>query len=319
MEKALVLGGGGFIGNHMVSRLKREGFWVRAVDLKYPEFSESLADDFIIGDLRDPVVCRNVIDQNFGEIYQFAADMGGAGFVFTGENDAEIMHNSALINLNVLDACARRNSRRIFYSSSACIYPEHNQLDQDNPNCSEDSAYPANPDSEYGWEKLFSERLYLAYARNHGFQVHIARYHNIFGPLGTWQGGREKAPAAICRKVAQALDGGTIEIWGDGKQTRSFLIIDECIEGTLKLMRSKFIGPVNIGSDEMVSINELVKMVAKVAGKDIKIRHIPGPTGVRGRNSENTLITRMLGWSPTQPLHEGVARTYSWIYEQTKI
>lgn len=319
MKKALVLGGGGFIGNHMVNRLKAEGFWVRAVDLKYPEFSETAADDFIVGDLRDPVTCRNAVDQKFDEIYQFAADMGGAGFVFTGENDADIMHNSALINLNVLDACHRRNSKRIFYSSSACMYPEHNQLDPDNPNCVEASAYPANPDSEYGWEKLFSERLYLAYARNHGFQVRVARYHNIFGPLGTWQGGREKAPAAVCRKVALVPDGGTIEIWGDGKQTRSFLIVDECIEGTLRLMRSDFTGPVNIGSDEMVTINHLVEIVAKAAGKRIEIKNIPGPTGVRGRNSENTLIKQKLGWAPTQPLSQGVAKTYTWINEQVAL
>ena len=273
MKKALVLGGGGFIGSHMVNRLKAEGFWVRAVDLKYPEFSKTQADDFIQGDLRDPLVCKFAVDQKFDEIYQFAADMGGAGFVFTGENDADIMHNSALINLNVLEACLRRNTKRIFYSSSACMYPEHNQLDPSNPNCEESSAYPANPDSEYGWEKLFSERLFLAFARNYGFESRVARYHNIFGPEGTWHGGREKAPAAICRKVAMAEDGDSIDVWGDGEQTRSFLIVDECIEGTLRLMRSNFIGPVNIGSDEMVTINQLVDMVAKISGKilqDIK-------------------------------------------------
>lgn len=313
MKKALVLGGGGFIGNHLVNRLKKEGFWVRAVDLKYPEFSQTQADDFIVSDLRDPVVCREAIDQRFDEIYQLAADMGGAGFVFTGENDADIMHNSALVNLNVLEACHRRNSRRIFYSSSACMYPEHNQLDPSNPNCTEDSAYPANPDSEYGWEKLFSERLYLAYARNHGFQSRIARYHNIFGPYGTWQGGREKAPAAICRKLALATEGGEVEIWGDGLQTRSFLIVDECIEGTLRLMRSDFQSPVNIGSDEMVTINQLVDMVAEVAGKSIRKRHIPGPTGVRGRNSENTLVEQELGWRPSASLRDGVSVTYPWI------
>ncbi len=318
MKKALVLGGGGFIGNCMVNRLKREGFWVRAVDLKYPEFSATQADDFIQGDLRDPAVCRGAIDQRYDEIYQFAADMGGAGFVFTGENDADIMHNSALVNLNVLEACHRRNSRRIFYSSSACMYPEHNQLDPDNPNCTEDSAYPANPDSEYGWEKLFSERLFLAYARNHGFQSRVARYHNIFGPYGTWQGGREKAPAAICRKVAMAADGAEIEIWGDGQQTRSFLLVDECVEGTVRLMRSDFQGPVNIGSDEMVTINQLVDMVAAVAGKTIHKRHIPGPTGVRGRNSENTLIKHKLGWAPSTKLKDGVAATYPWILEQVR-
>jgi len=316
MKKALVLGGGGFIGSHMVNRLKAEGFWVRAVDLKYPEFSETQADDFIQGDLRDPVVCRSAVDQKFDEVYQFAADMGGAGFVFTGENDADIMHNSALINLNVLEACLRRNSKKIFYSGSACMYPEHNQMDPDNPNCEESSAYPANPDSEYGWEKLFSERLYMAFARNYGFESRIARYHNIFGPEGTWQGGREKAPAAICRKVAMAADGDEIEIWGDGKQTRSFLIIDECIEGSLKLMRSDFMGPVNIGSDEMVTINQLVDMVAGVAGKQIIKKHIPGPEGVRGRNSDNNLIKEKLGWAPSNSLKWGLEKTYPWILEQ---
>jgi nucleoside-diphosphate-sugar epimerase len=316
MKKALILGGGGFIGSHMVNRLKAEGFWVRAVDLKYPEFSETQADDFIQGDLRDPVVCRSAVDQKFDEVYQFAADMGGAGFVFTGENDADIMHNSALINLNVLEACLRRNSKKIFYSGSACMYPEHNQMDPDNPNCEESSAYPANPDSEYGWEKLFSERLYMAFARNYGFESRIARYHNIFGPEGTWQGGREKAPAAICRKVAMAADGDEIEIWGDGKQTRSFLIIDECIEGSLKLMRSDFMGPVNIGSDEMVTINQLVDMVAGVAGKQIIKKHIPGPEGVRGRNSDNNLIKEKLGWAPSNSLKWGLEKTYPWILEQ---
>jgi GDP-D-mannose 3',5'-epimerase len=316
MKKALVLGGGGFIGSHMVNRLKREGFWVRAVDLKYPEFSFTKADDFIQGDLRDPAICRDAIDQKFDEIYQFAADMGGAGFVFTGENDADIMHNSSLINLNVLEACLRRNSKRIFYSSSACMYPEHNQLDPDNPNCKEDSAYPANPDSEYGWEKLFSERLFLAFARNYGFESRIARYHNIFGPEGTWQGGREKAPAAICRKIALAKDGDSIEIWGDGQQTRSFLIVDECIEGTLKLMRSDYINPVNIGSDEMVTINQLVDLVAGISGKAITKKHINGPEGVRGRNSDNTLIKEKLGWAPSKSLKWGLAKTLPWIEAQ---
>ncbi len=316
MKKALVLGGGGFIGSHMVTRLKKEGFWVRSVDLKYPEFSPTNADDFIQGDLRDPTVCREAVDQKFDEIYQFAADMGGAGFVFTGENDADIMHNSALINLNILEACLRRNSKKIFYSSSACMYPEHNQLDPDNPNCAEDSAYPANPDSEYGWEKLFSERLFLAFARNYDFDVKVARYHNIFGPEGTWQGGREKAPAAICRKVALCEDGGRIEIWGDGKQTRSFLIVDECVEGTVRLMRSSFRGPVNIGSDEMVTINELVDMVAKVAGKRIVKTHVKGPVGVRGRNSDNRLIKKELGWAPSNSLMRGIKMTYPWIVDQ---
>jgi GDP-D-mannose 3',5'-epimerase len=319
MKKALVLGGGGFIGSHMVNRLKEEGFWVRAVDLKFPEFSETKADDFIQGDLRDPTICRNAIDQNFDEIYQFAADMGGAGFVFTGENDADIMHNSALINLNILEACLRRNSKRIFYSSSACMYPEHNQMDPNNPNCEEDSAYPAKPDSEYGWEKLFSERLFLAFARNYGFESRVARYHNIFGPEGTWQGGREKAPAAICRKIAKAKDGDEIEIWGDGKQTRSFLIVDECIEGTIRLMRSNFMGPVNIGSDEMVTINQLVDLITKISGKKIIKKHIKGPEGVRGRNSENTLIKEKLNWAPTNSLRWGLEKTYPWIVEQIEL
>jgi len=316
MKKALVLGGGGFIGSHMVNRLKSEDFWVRAVDLKYPEFSETQADDFIQGDLRDPNVCRDAIDQKFDEIYQFAADMGGAGFVFTGENDADIMHNSALINLNVLEACLRRNSKRIFYSSSACMYPEHNQMDPDNPNCEEASAYPANPDSEYGWEKLFSERLFLAFAKNYGFESRVARYHNIFGPEGTWQGGREKAPAAICRKIAMAKDEDAIEVWGDGLQTRSFLIVDECIEGTIRLMRSDCKIPLNIGSDEMVTINQLVDMVATIANKKITKRHIEGPEGVRGRNSENTLIKKKLNWAPTNSLKWGLEKTYPWIKKQ---
>jgi GDP-D-mannose 3',5'-epimerase len=318
MNKALVLGGGGFIGSHMVNRLKSEGFWVRSVDLKYPEFSETQADDFIQGDLRDPNVCRDAIDQKFDEIYQFAADMGGAGFVFTGENDADIMHNSALINLNVLEACLRRNSKRIFYSSSACMYPEHNQMDPENPNCEESSAYPANPDSEYGWEKLFSERLFLAFAKNYGFESRVARYHNIFGPEGTWQGGREKAPAAICRKIAMAKDEDTIEVWGDGLQTRSFLIVDECIEGTLRLMRSDCKMPLNIGSDEMVTINQMVDMVATIANKKITKKHIDGPQGVRGRNSENSLIKKELSWAPTNSLKWGLEKTYLWILEQVK-
>lgn len=318
MKKVLVCGAGGFIGSHMVKRLKKEGFWVRGVDLKYPEFLATEADDFVIGDLRDPQICRYAVDQPFQEIYQFAADMGGAGFVFTGENDADIMHNSGLINLNMLEAAHRRNVKRIFYSSSACMYPEYNQEDPDNPNCAEDSAYPAAPDSEYGWEKLFSERLYLAFHRNYGVEVRIARYHNIFGPEGTWRGGREKAPAAICRKVAEAPDGGEIEIWGDGKQTRSFLYIDECLEGTLRLTRSDFTGPVNIGSDEMVTINQLAAMVMEIAGKKVSLKHIPGPQGVRGRNSDNRLINEKIGWKPTQPLILGMEKTYNWIEEQLR-
>jgi nucleoside-diphosphate-sugar epimerase len=318
MKKALICGAGGFIGSHMVKRLKKEGFWVRGVDLKYPEFNPTEADDFVIGDLRDPTVCRQVVDQKFDEVFQFAADMGGAGYIFTGENDADVMHNSGMINLNMLEACYKRNSKKIFYSSSACIYPEHNQMDPDNPNCSEDSAYPANPDSEYGWEKLFSERLYLSFRRNYGMDVHISRYHNIFGPEGTWTGGKEKAPAALCRKVAETEDGGEIEIWGDGKQTRSFLFINECIEGTLRLMRSDFSGPVNIGSEEMVTINGLADMIIEISGKTISKRHIEGPLGVRGRNSDNRLIEKKLGWKPSAPLKEGMNATYDWIEKQVR-
>lgn len=313
---ALVLGAGGFIGSHLVKRLKSEGFWVRGVDLKYPEFAETAADDFVIGDLRDQAVCRAVIDRPFDEVYQLAADMGGAGYIFTGEHDADIMHNSAAINLNVVDLCHKRGIKRVFYSSSACMYPAYNQEDPDNPNCAEDSAYPAAPDSEYGWEKLFSERLYLAYNRNHGMECRVARFHNIFGPEGTWQGGKEKAPAAICRKVASAAEGSEIEIWGDGTQTRSFLYIDECVEGVLRLTRSDFEGPVNIGSDEMVSINALVDMACGIAGKNLKKNHIDGPLGVRGRNSDNRLIAEKLGWQPSQPLSEGLAKTYAWISAQ---
>jgi GDP-D-mannose 3',5'-epimerase len=318
MKLALVCGAGGFIGSHMVKRLKTEGFWVRGVDLKYPKFSETEADDFIIGDLREPAQCQQAVDRKFDEVYQFAADMGGAGYVFTGENDANIMHNSALINLNMLEACYRRNVKRIFYSSSACIYPEFNQMDPDNPNCEESSAYPAQPDSDYGWEKLFSERLYLAFHRNYGIEARIARYHNIFGPEGSWNDGREKAPAAICRKVAMAEDGGDIEMWGDGLQTRSFLYIDECLEGTIRLMRSNWSGPVNIGSDEMVTINQLAEMIMQIADKNLSIIHIPGPQGVRGRNSDNRLIEEKLGWRPTESLSEGLRKTYAWIEQQVK-
>ncbi len=316
MKTALVCGAGGFIGGHLVKRLKREGFWVRGVDLKFNEHAETEADDFVIGDLRDQTVCRGIVDRRFDEVYQLAADMGGAGYIFTGEHDADIMHNSATINLNMLDALHKRNVKKAFYSSSACMYPEHNQLDPDNPNCEESSAYPANPDSEYGWEKLFSERLYLAYNRNYGMTNRVARYHNIFGPEGTWQGGKEKAPAAICRKVALAKSGDSIDIWGDGLQTRSFLYVDECLEGTIRLTRSGFEGPVNIGSDEMVTINQLVDMAAQVAGKTIKKNHIPGPTGVRGRNSDNRLIKEKLDWAPSQKLIDGIEKTYHWIESQ---
>jgi len=316
MKRALVCGAGGFIGSHLIKALKFEGFWIRGVDLKQPEFSKTLADEFIMGDLRDHAFCQEIVDLPFDEIYQLAADMGGAGFIFTGENDADIMHNSATINLNILDVCRGKNIGKIFYSSSACMYPEHNQLDPNNPKCSEDSAYPAAPDSEYGWEKLFSERLFQAYARNYKLEVRLARYHNIFGPEGTWVGGREKAPAALCRKVAEAKDGGYIEVWGDGKQTRSFLFIDECIEGTKRLTRSNFSGPVNIGSEEMVTINELAQIIIDLSGKQLAIKHIEGPEGVRGRNSDNRLINEKLNWKPALMLREGLAQTYCWIEEQ---
>jgi nucleoside-diphosphate-sugar epimerase len=318
MQTALVCGGGGFIGSHLVKRLKKEGFWVRSVDLKYPEFSQTEADDFVMADLRDQSTVKLIIDRRFDEVYQLAADMGGAGFVFTGDNDADIMYNSGLINLNILKACLNRNIKRLFYSSSACIYPKYNQTDPHNPNCREDSAYPAYPDSEYGWEKLFSERLYLSFQRNYGMEVRIARYHNIFGDEGTWVGGREKAPAAICRKVAQALDGSAIEIWGDGEQTRSFLYIDECLEGTVRLIRANFTGPVNIGSEEMVSINQLADMIIKISGKKLDKNYIDGPIGVRGRNSDNKLIQEKLSWKPTQPMEIGLRKTYAWIEEQVK-
>jgi nucleoside-diphosphate-sugar epimerase len=319
MKSALVCGAGGFIGAHLVKRLKREGFWVRGVDLKFPEFGPTQADDFVVTDLREPGNCRMVVDRRFDEVYQLAADMGGAGFIFTGENDADIMHNSAMINLNMVEACRNRNIRRVFYSSSACMYPAHNQTDPDAPVTREDSAYPADPDSEYGWEKLFSERLYLAANRNYGMECRIARYHNIFGPEGTWAGGREKAPAALCRKIAETPDGGEIEIWGDGLQTRSFLYVEECIEGSLRLMRSDFSGPVNVGSEEMVTINQLAETIMSVAGKRLRLRHIPGPLGVRGRNSHNRLIKEKLGWEPSQPLREGIAATYPWIERQVHL
>jgi GDP-D-mannose 3', 5'-epimerase len=318
MLRALVCGAGGFIGSHLVKRLKAEGFWVRGVDVKFPEFSETAADDFAIGDLRDTAICVSVVDRRFDEVYQLAADMGGAGYIFTGENDANVMHNSATINLNMLEACRRRLVRRIFYSSSACIYPAHNQEDPDNPNCAEDSAYPAAPDSEYGWEKLFSERLYFAYQRNHGIDVRVARYHNIFGPESTWTGGKEKAPAAMCRKVAMAKPGGDIEIWGDGSQTRSFLHIEECLEATTRLMRSSFSGPVNIGSEEMITINDLARLVMEIADKPLRINNIPGPLGVRGRNSDNRLIRAKLSWAPNQPLQAGITDIYRWIERQVR-
>ena len=316
MKKILVLGAGGFIGSHLVRRLKNEGHWIRAVDLKYPEFCQTAADEFIIGDLREQEVCRNIVTEDIDEIYQLAADMGGAGYIFTGEHDADIMHNSAAINLNIVEQIISKNIKRVFYSSSACMYPAYNQEDPDNPLCSEESAYPAAPDSEYGWEKLFSERLYLSLMKNYGVQVRVARYHNIFGPEGTWAGGREKAPAALCRKVAEAVNGTHIEVWGDGKQTRSFLFIDECVEATIRLMNSDFSGPVNIGSEEMVSINQLAQLVIGISGKNLSIKNIHGPEGVRGRNSDNTLIREKLGWDYQQSLKQGIEITYKWIFKQ---
>lgn len=318
MKTAIVCGAGGFIGGHLVKRLKDEGYWVRGVDLKEHEFGMHYADDFVLGDLRDPRVCEALFDRHIDEVYQLAADMGGAGYIFTGEHDAVVMHNSATINLNMVEAARLAKAGKIFYSSSACMYPEYNQMDPDNPKCSEDSAYPAMPDSEYGWEKLFSERLYLSYQRNWGMEVRVARFHNIFGPQGTWTGGREKAPAALCRKVAEAGNPGEIEIWGDGLQTRSFLYIDECVEAVRRLMESDFSGPVNIGSEEMVTINGLAELIADIAGKDISLRHVEGPQGVRGRNSDNALIYEKLGWKPTQSLRAGLEKTYAWIEEQVK-
>jgi len=317
MKHVVVMGAGGFIGSHLVKRLKRDGFWVRGVDLKRPEYAESHADQFVVGDLRDPGFVKQVID-GVEHVYQLAAEMGGAGYIFTGEHDADVMHNSAMINLNVLEAGVHAGVKKFFYSSSACIYPEYNQLDANNPLCEESSAYPAAPDSEYGWEKLFSERLYFAYSRNHGAEVRVARFHNIFGPEGTWDGGREKVPAAMCRKVAEASDRESIEIWGDGLQTRSFLYIDECVEGVCRLMESDFSGPVNIGSDEMVTINQLAELVMKIAGKRLPLKHIKGPLGVRGRNSNNDLVKQKLGWGPSLSLEAGLSKTYAWVAQQVE-
>lgn len=330
-KTALVLGGGGFIGGHLSKKLKSEGFWVRCVDLKNHEYfnHDEICDEFIKGDLRDPLLVSRVMfapdqisedDQinSFDEVYQLAADMGGAGYIFTGENDANVMHNSALVNLNVAHEAAKKSAKRVFYSSSACMYPEHNQLDPNNPNCEESSAYPANPDSEYGWEKLFSERLFFAFNRNYNLDVRVARFHNIFGPQGTWNGGKEKAPAALCRKVAEC-ETGVIEVWGDGKQTRSFLYIDECVEAVLRFMRQEeFKGPVNIGSEEMVSINELAQMVIELSNKRIEIKNIPGPEGVRGRTSDNKLYKEKMNWEVSQPLVVGMEKTYEWIKNQLK-
>jgi GDP-D-mannose 3',5'-epimerase len=341
MKTALVLGGGGFIGGHLAKRLKSEGYWVRVVDIKQHEYftQDEICDEFILGDLRDPMLVSRVMfapnqsyEQNkelsFDEVYQLAADMGGAGYIFTGDNDANVMHNSALINLNVAHEAVKKSVKKVFYSSSACMYPEHNQLDPENPNCEESSAYPANPDSEYGWEKLFSERLFLAFNRNYGLDVRVARFHNIFGPYGTWNGGKEKAPAAMCRKVAESLMDDEIEVWGDGQQTRSFLYIDDCLEAVLRFMRQdEFLGPVNIGSEEMVTINQLAEMAIEVANKRAYVKNIDGddfitkygfkcPQGVRGRNSDNKLYKQHMGWEPSQPLKVGMAKTYQWINQQ---
>lgn len=315
-KTALICGAGGFIGLHLARRLRAEGYWVRGVDRKQPEFASTAANDFIIADLRDTASWDRALDRHFDEAYQLAADMGGAGFVFTGEHDAEILHNSALINLHMAHYAVAKKIGKVFYSSSACVYPACNQENPDQPNCAESAAYPAAPDSEYGWEKLFGERVYLAFRKNHGLDVRIARFHNIFGPEGTWKGGREKAPAALCRKVAETPDGGTIEMWGDGLQTRSFLYVDECIEAVRRLMNSSFAGPVNIGSEEMVTLNQMTAMLMSIAGKKLTIRHIPGPTGVRGRNSDNTLIRAELGWAPSMRLRNGLAKTYEWIRSQ---
>lgn len=316
MKKVIVMGGGGFIGNHLVTRLHKDGNYVVAVDLKYPDYNDSNANEFIIGDLRNLEFVKKVITEDTDEIYQLAADMGGAGYIFTGDNDANVMHNSVLINLNVLNESVVKNVKKIFYSSSACVYPAYNQEDPNNPKCYESSAYPAAPDSEYGWEKLFSERLYFSYNRNYNIDVRVGRFHNIFGPLGTWIGGKEKAPAAICRKVSEAINGETIEIWGDGTQTRSFLYIDDCIDAVIKFMGSDFKGPLNIGSEEMISINNFTKMIIEVSGKDLKIKNIYGPVGVKGRNSDNNLIREKLNWEPKLSLKQGITETYFWIKEQ---
>jgi len=319
-KTVLVCGAGGFIGSHLVTRYKQEGYWVRGVDIKYPEFGPTDADEFIIADLR---FVENVdrafagMQAPFDEVCQLAANMGGMGFI--SFHDAEIMHDSVLINVNVLEKCHQTGVKKILYTSSACIYPEYNQLDPNNPQCSEDSAYPADPDTEYGWEKLFSERLYMSYARDYGMDVRIVRLHNVFGPLGTWQGGREKAPAALCRKIAQASDGDIIQVWGKGDQTRSFLYIDECIEGMRRIMQKEIAPPIlNLGSDEMISINDLVLLIAKIAGKEVVIQNVPGPEGVRGRNSDNRLIEKTMGWRPTQSLEMGLRKLYPWIEEQVR-
>lgn len=313
MKKAVVFGAGGFIGSHLVKRLKAEGYWVRGVDIKYPEFSETAADEFIQGDLRRRELVDQVITEGIDELYQLAADMGGAGYLFTGENDADVMHNSALINLHTAEIALQKGLGKVFFSSSACIYPKYNQLDPSNPKCAESTAYPADPDSEYGWEKLFTERLYLAFQRNHGLNVCIARFHNVYGPEGPWQGGKEKAPAALCRKVAMAKNGSEIEIWGDGKQTRSFLYIEDCLDGVRALMKSDFSGPVNIGSEEMISINDFAEMIIAISGKKLKLKHIEGPVGVMGRNSDNAIALEKTGWQPQISLKDGISSTFHWI------
>jgi len=331
MKKVIVLGGGGFIGGHLAGKLKKEGCFVRIADIKNHEYfkHDDICNEFIVADLRDTKAVELVIGEGYDEVYQLAADMGGAGYIFTGNNDANVMHNSAVINLNVVHECVKKKVKKVFYSSSACIYPEHNQLDPDNPNCEEESAYPANPDSEYGWEKLFSERLFLAFSRNYGLDVRIARFHNIFGPQGTWRGGKEKAPAAMLRKASEAKEGSGFEVWGDGKQTRSFLYVDECIEAVSRLMSSEFSGPVNIGSEERVTINQLAEMAIAISGKNINIKNIQGqafidkygfkcPVGVRGRNSDNKLYLEKVGWEVSQRLEEGMRRTYEWIDKQVK-
>lgn len=319
MTKSLVLGAGGFIGSHLVKRLKKEGHFVRGIDLKYPEFSESSADEFILADLRDSRLCAQYITEDFDEVYQLAADMGGAGYLFSGENDFNVMHNSAMINLNVADCAIKQKIKKIFFSSSACIYPKTNQIDPNNPNCTESSAYPADPDSEYGWEKIFAERLYVAGLRNYGLNVRIARFHNVYGPEGAWNSGKEKAPAALCRKVAESASSGAVEIWGSGQQTRSFLYIDDCIEGVMLLMNSDCVEPVNIGSEEMVSINNLAEMILAYAGQKANIKHIEGPVGVMGRNSENSLVKEKIAWEPKIGLNEGLAKTYDWIARQVEL
>ncbi len=318
MKNILVCGAGGFIGTYLVESLKAQGHFVVGVDLKYPLYSETVADRFYVLDLRDQLKVKYLFNTHkFDEVYQLAADMGGAGYIFTGDNDADIMHNSATINLNILDSMREHKTKKVFYSSSACMYPAHNQTDPNNPLLSEDSAYPANPDSEYGWEKLFSERLYLTYARNYGIDARVARFHNVFGPRGSWNNGKEKAPAALCRKVAMTTN--EVEVWGPGNQTRSFLYIHECIEGIHRIMESDCKVPINLGSERMISINDLVLLIAKLNGKNVSIKNIDGPRGVMGRNSDNRLIKQLIGWAPADNLEVGLEETYKWISEQIQL